>query len=211
MITSWTQFLAEILRLIDGEDTSPSAIPVATLTRCVNMGERRIYRQLRCRYNEKAFSGVTVTGNLATLPADFIEASIVHFGNGPLLPWTEEVGAEALARTTAGAPQYFARAGNSLQFWPAVADGTAVQGRYYYRLPELDASTLPTNPVFAVAEDLFTYAALAESAPFFGQSANIGTWESRYDAILNDLNRVDQRTAYGAGRMRRRPSVTVLR
>ncbi|MCU9931113.1 hypothetical protein OFL77_27665, partial [Escherichia coli] len=68
-------------------------------------------------------------------------------------------------------------------FGPAVADGTAVQGRYFYRLPELSAATLPTNALFAAAEDLFTYAALCESAPFFEQDARIPLWNAKYESI----------------------------
>lgn len=211
MITTWSGLLERLLVLIDGDDASSSSIPVATLEAIISLGELRLYREVRTRYNEKAFSGVTVASNLATIPTDFEAASLVHFGQEPLEPVSEEFLQSYLQGNPSGDAKYFAEAGNSFTFGPAASDGTALQGRYFYRLPALSASTLPSNALFSAAEDLFIYAALMESGPFFEQDARIPLWTSKYTAIRDALNRASHQAAYSAGRMKRRPSISIMR
>lgn len=211
MITTWSQFLNRLSSLIAGDDTGSTSVAVSTLEAVISMGEERLYRELRSRFNEKSFSALTVTSNAATIPADFEASSIVHFGKKPLDPVSEEFLREYLNGNPTGDARYFAAAGPSFLFGPAVADGTAVQGRYFYRLPALTAATLPTNALFAVANDLFIYAALCESAPFFEQDVRIPIWNAKYESIRDSLNRGTHRAAYSAGRIRVRPSTPVLR
>ncbi len=208
-ITSWSELLTEITRLVDGEDTTASSIAPGTLTQLIYMAELRIYRELRSRWNEKAW-GLTTTSNALTLPADFVASSVVHFGKYPCEPVPEEFALDFLQGSPAGDALYFAKAGGTLIFAPAVANGTTVQGRYFYKLPALTPASLPSNALFAAAEDLFLYCALAESAPFFGQDARIPLWEAKYGAILARLNKNDQVAAYSAGRMRVRPSTRLI-
>lgn len=210
MITSYSGLLTQLTRLLDGEDVSASEIPSATLAQVIYLGELRIYREIRTRYNEKAW-GITTTSNLAALPADFQAASIVHFGKKPCRPVSEEWLISYLDNNPAGTTLWFAKVGTNLQFGPAVADGTTVQGRYFYKMAALDETTLPTNTLFAVAEDLYLYAALAESAPFFGQDARLPMWEAKYQSIKNRLNLNDSRAATSAGRIQRKASTTLMR
>lgn len=210
MITSWDGLMIELTRLMDGEDTSVSSISPGTLAQLVYMAELRIYRSLRSRYNEKAW-GITVTGNLATLPADFVASNVVTFGKEPCEPVPEEFLLSYLNNNPTGDTKYFAQVGNSLQFGPTVATGTALQGRYFYKLPALTPASLPSNPLFAVAEDLFVYCALAESAPFFGQDARFPLWEAKWTGVLTYLNSLTRNAAYSAGRIRVRPSTKLVR
>lgn len=205
-ITTYAGLLTELLRLIDGEDITGSEIPTATLAQIVHYGELRIYREARTRYNQKAFSSVTVTGNLAPLPSDFIAPAVVHFGRKPLIPKSEEEVLEYLDQNPGSTTErYFCQAGSNFQFAPGVADGTAVQGRYYYKMADLDETTLPTNALFAQCEDLYIYAALSKSAPFFMQEKRIPLWEGEYTRILSEMNLLSARAAYSAGRMMRSP------
>jgi hypothetical protein len=209
MITTYSGLLTELTRLIDGEDVSASEVPAATLAQIVYMGEKRLYRDLRTRYNEKAW-GITTTGNLATMPADFIAPSVIHFGKAPLIPVAENTLLEYLEHAGSGQCKFYCESGPALQFAPAVANGTVLQGRYFCALPALSVSTLPSNALFAAAEDLFIYAALTESAPFFGQDARIQLWNAKYDAILKDLNRLSAMAAFGSGRIRRGTSTRAV-
>lgn len=209
MITTWAGLLDRLMLLIDGE--GGAATPVATLSAAISMGEERIYREVKSRFNELAFSSVTVSGNLAALPADFQSPSIVHFGGKPLEPVSEEWLMEYLDGNPSGDCRYFAISGSSLKFGPSVANATIVQGRYFASLDALSAATLATNALFAQSQDLFIYAALAESAPFFSQDARIPLWEAKYKAIRDALNARTHMAAYSAGRMKRRPSTSILR
>lgn len=205
MATSYSGFLVDLNRLIDGDDVSVSDIPVATLQTIAALGEKRIYREIRSRYNEVAYA-TTVASNAAAIPADFEANSMLHFGRGPLTPISEELCRQYLWDQTKFSVQYFAEAGSSFIFAPAITNGTALQGRYYARLANLDATTLPTNTLYAASPDLFLYAALCESAPFFGQDSRMALWNAKYSSIRDEINEAKQRAAYSTGRMQMRPS-----
>lgn len=199
----------QIMRLIDGEDAHSSSIPIASMQQIIALGERRVYREIRSRFNEKAW-GLSVTSNAVTLPNDFIASSIAHFGKKPLEPVTEEFLLERNLINSGGDCKYFARAGNTLIFSPAVADGTVLQGRYYCSLPALTNITLPANALMAENEDLYIYAALCESAPFFGEDARVPLWNSKYTMIRDEINTMTERSAYSSGRMQRKPSTRLI-
>lgn len=206
MISSYTDYLTQIQRLIDGDDVSASEIAHATLDQIAKLAQRRIYREVRSRYNERAFAGLTTTGNLAPLPADFESLSVVYIDGAPLEPVAEEWLREYLDTQPSGPCKYVARAGSSLMFGPALADGTTVQGRYFARLDDLTAANFGANGFIAREPDLFIYAALLEAVPFFPtQQAQL--FAAKYESIKASVNDATERTAAHAGRIRRRPSV----
>lgn len=206
-ITTLAELYVEIQRLMDGEDVEISEISVESLERLVIVAQQRIYRDVKSRFNEKAFSALTVTSNLATIPSDFKELSIIHFGKTALIPVDETTIKDYWASSGTDA-KYVARAGNSFTFWPSVADGTTVQGRYFFAWPNLADANIATNLLFQEADDLFIYGALVESAPFFGENAKMPIWQSKYTSIANDLNRQSHRTAK-SNRLMVRPSASL--
>lgn len=194
-----------ITRLLDGEDPTPSDLSTASLDQLLTTAQQRIYREVRSRWNEVDFGGVTiVTGNLAALPADFEDASIVHFGRQTLIPVSEEVIRDYWADSSSSGGVYFARAGNALTFYPAASDATVVQGRYFARLPLLTDTTMAANALYQNADDLFIYGCLVESAQFFGEKDAMPAWESKYESIVSSINNSTHRAAYSAGRLQQR-------
>ena len=209
-IATYSQLMVELNRLIDGENVTVSEVPLATLQSIVNLGERMVYREVRSRHNEVPFSGLTTSGNLATIPDDWESASTVHFGGKPLDPVSEDWLRIVNANGLTGQARYFAEAGPALTFAPVVADGTAVQGRYFARLPDLSAATLPSNALFMAEPDLFIYAALAKSGPFFEQDARVPLWTAEYTRIRDAINTAKDRAAFSAGRVQIRPSTNMI-
>ena len=210
-IATYADLLDQLTRLIDGEDTNVSDVSIHTLQQIIGLAEKRVYREVQSRWNEKAFSAVTVTSNVAPIPADFESTSTIHFGKKALLPVSEEWLREYLQGLRTGDTVYFSESGTNFYFGPAVADTTAVQGRYFFRYPDLTSLNFSANNLIANESDVFVYCCLAESAPFFGQDARVPLWEAKYQAIRSTLNDAKSRAAFSAGRMRRTPSVTVLR
>lgn len=205
--TTLSALYVAITRLLDGEDVTISDLSTDSLDSLLGVAQQRIYRETRSRWNEVSFSGVTVTSNLAPMPADFEDASIVHFGRKSLIPVSETVIRDYWADNGAsanGTDLYFARAGNSLTFYPAQADTTVVQGRYFARLPLLTDANMAANLLYQNADDLFIYACLVESADFFGESPKMATWESKYESIKDSLNNSTHRAAYAVGRLQQR-------
>lgn len=208
MIASYSDLLHQLMRLIDGDDVSASSIPIASLQQILELGENRLYREIQTAQNEKTWN-LAVAGNAVTLPADFVSASVAHFGRAPLEPIAEAELLERNVRAT-GESLYFARAGGSLTFSPPAADGASLQGRYYCRLPALSEETFSANALFSAAPDLFIFAALTESAPFFGQDTRIPLWNARYTGIRDTLNEQHHRAAYSGGRIKIRPSTRLV-
>jgi hypothetical protein len=211
VISSYSDYQVQVMRLMDGDDVSASEIPLATMEQVINLAERRIYREVRSRFNEKAFTGVVVTGNLATLPSDFESISTVHFGGRSLRPVTEEWLRDYLECEPTGECSFFASAGNSLQFGPAVADATAVQGRYFYRLDDLTRANFSANTFIAREPDLFIAAALVEAIPFFLQAKNQAqSFTERYERIKMAVNAGSSNVALNASRLTRSPSARLV-
>lgn len=202
--TTLSALYVAITRLLDGDDVTASEVSAETLDQLLTVAQQRIYREVRSRWNEQSFSGVTVTSNLAPLPSDFEDASIVHFGRQALIPVSETVIRDYWSDSSSGSDLYFARAGNSLTFFPAQANGTVVQGRYFARLPLLTDANMGSNLLYQNADDLFIYACLVESAQFFGESPSLPAWEAKFVSIVTSLNESTHRTAYSAGRMQMR-------
>lgn len=210
-IASYSDYMVQITRLMDGDDVSATEIAAATLEQIIGLAERRIYREVRSRFNEKSFSGVTVTGNLATLPTDFEAISLVHFGDQALEPRAEEWMRQYLLPSRTGPCRYFAAAGNALQFGPAVTDGTVLQGRYFHRFDDLTAATFSANTLLAREPDLWIYAALVEAAPFFaGAGDQSQMFAAKYQGIRDALNSDSARVATNAGRVTRSPSAGMI-
>lgn len=206
-INTLAKLYTEVTRLMDGEDVDISDVSVETMQRLLSIAQKRIYRDVHCRFNEKAFSSTTVTNNLAPFPADFKAVSIVHFGRVALIPVSETV-LRDYSLNGSGNQRYVARAGNDMTFWPSVSNGTPVQGRYYFAWPDL-TNDMADNLLFQEADDLFIYGALVESAPFFGENEKMPIWQAKYLSIATELNKEWHRTTYQAGRLMQRPGVRI--
>lgn len=207
-ITTLAGLYTEVTRLLDGEDVTVSELSTDSLTRMVLTAQRRIYREVRCRFNEKDFDSVEVTNNLAPLPDDFRNLSILHLGRHTLTPVDERVIRDYSAGA-AGTEKYVARAGSNLTFWPVLSDGTELQGRYWFAYPDLADDNIADNLLFQEADDLFIYGALVESAPFFGELQKFPLWQAKYNSIVADMNAESKRSVASAGRLRVRQSANL--
>lgn len=211
MIWNYAGLLNELHRLITGDDSLSSEIPSATLESVLLLGQRKLYRDVRSRHNEKVFASVVATNNLAPIPSDWEATSTVHFGKDALLPRSEDWVRSYLQGNPTGDCIYFAEAGDSYYFAPAVADGTAVQGRYFCRFDDLTAENIASNALYQAEPDLFLYAALSESGEFFPVGQRLQVWEAKYQGIVGRINNAKDRAAYSGGRIQRTPSARVMR
>lgn len=210
MITSYSGYLSRIVQLMDGEDVSSTIMESQTLRTIARMGELRVYRDVVARFNQKSFSALTSTANAATIPTDLAKITKIWINKGPLEPVTEEFLREYNQYNNTGDCRYFAVAGNQLIFGPALADGTAINGRYQYRMDSLETNF--NNAFFQAYEDLFIYAALVEGEPFYGAiPEKLALWTQRYLDIKNAVQFDEDNLGYNAGPIRVRPSTVVLK
>lgn len=197
-ITTFSGLLNEILRLIAGDSTVNSDIPVDTLTRCIRSGEQRIYRELETPYNEGSVA-LTTTGNLAPLPADYAKPLMLYDGTGQPLSFKPE---DWLRAYNIGYPTsttvYAAQVGLSFLFGSPAADGTTFSLRYYKEFDPLADGNIASNTLFQKSDSLFIYAALSCSAPYFEQADKLPVWEAEYARIRDELNQIADLKGYAS-------------
>lgn len=206
--TDYQAFRVALQWLIEGDELTDT-FSVNTLDLIVGLGEERIYlgdRQtapLRASTMLKPLN-LTVTGNVATLPADLLELHEVRFAGERPLEIVPLERLRTLVEMGGGAPsRYCAQDGDTLVFWPE-ASGT-VLGSYYAKpdsivtvSPWSSATTLGRYPA------LFTYACLYEAALFLGMDAKAPIWEARYRALADGANHAERMRVYAGGKLTQR-------
>lgn len=180
---NYSDFRTAVLKMIDGDDVNSQAINQDTLDLLIGLGESRVYygdgeAGLRAADMEATLA-LTVTANVATLPADCLALSRVQFtGEKPLDYLPEDDLLRRLDAGGGGASRFYTQQGRTLVFYP-VATGT-VGGRYYKRPADLNTHVGALHATFNRYPELFLFGALAESAPFLGEDERLPMWKSLF-------------------------------
>ena len=156
----------------------------------INFGERRIFRQLRCRANE-----VMVTGDLSldatgfALPADFLEMKFLIVNDVPLerisdIDYLSKINIDQAG----GVPSQFARVLNDIKLWRA-ADSPYDYSFVYWQDQD-NAMTLDTDTttVLDFAPDLYLYAAMIEAMPFLVKDDRLTTYQALFQQCMDSIN-----------------------
>ena len=182
--SSYTDFRNRVQVMLDGDDISTSDLSTSVLDTIIGAGEQRIYRDLRSSTQDASLS-LTITANVATLPADFLSLRGAPYVGGNAVatyaPWEAVQNRIQLGANTANYPVYYSFEGDTMIFYPIQATGAVVTGRYYKRFADL---TSGLNALFTRHPDVFLYAALAESAPFLGEQSRLQIWEGKYQGLV---------------------------
>jgi hypothetical protein len=157
--------------------------------------EARIYRDLRIRAMETAFSSAIASGTVS-VPTGFIEWKYLYINGSSAQKLTrkdpEYIYTTYPTRTGNGKPVFFAREADTLIFGPYPDSAYTVKGIYYKRLPAL-SDTNTTNWFITDAPDLLRYAALSEAAQYIRDDAHISLFEGKYNATKDAIQRTDKR------------------
>lgn len=193
IFSSYADFRNKFQQMFDGDDISISDISGDVLDLIISAGEQRIYRELRSSAQNLPYT-LTIAGNLATLPLDYLELKgapfIAGYGVADYMPWEQIQDRINVAYTTTTNPINYSFDGDNLIFWPIQSDGAIVTGRYFSRLPDIK---LGLNAFFNRHPDVFLYAALAESAPFLGEMTRLQVWEAKYTSLVEAANEQELR------------------
>lgn len=192
--SNYADFRNKVQVLLDGDDVSASDISVSALDLIIASGERRIYRNLRSTTQDAALS-LTSTSNAAALPADFIElrnVRIAGFKSAVFAPYEALESMIQVSTTTSASSAWYSFEGDSLVFFPKLPNGTAITGRYFKKFADISTAL---NALFTRHPDIFLYAALAESAPFLGESDRLQIWEGKYTDLVTAANEEERRRA----------------
>ena len=188
MAANYGELKAEIKDYLYGRKDLDTRIPG-----WIDLAERRIFRQLRCRANEKIFNGVintdTPDGFGFTLPDDFIEFKYLTVNTKPLQRISEiEYFSKFGVDEAGGEPTLYARVINEIKFWRAADSDYAFQYVYWYDQTGDMSADIDSTPVLLFAPDLYLYGALIEGMPFLVKDERLATWQNMFSQRIDEIN-----------------------
>ena len=185
MITDYGSLKSEIqLYLYNRKDLD------AVIPSFIQLAEKKVFRQLRCRFNEAEFSGVLDPDNTGfELPEDFLEMKFLTVNSKPLERISD---IEYLSRINSdnagGEPTLFARVLNDIKVWRQ-ADSDYDFSFVYWATQEGDLVVdTDTTPVLGFAPDLYLYASLIEAMPFIVKDERLTTWQAMFSQAMDEVN-----------------------
>ena len=186
-ITSWATLKTEIAAWLNRSDLT-DVIPGLT-----QLGEARIYRDLRVRQMETALSSAIASGVVA-VPSGYLGMKYAYLDGTPVQR-LERKDAEWIyqnypTRAAESKPFFFAREAGNFIFGPYPDSAYTMKGVYWKKLDPLSDSNT-SNWLITDAPDLILFASLCEAAPYLGDDARLALWESKYAALGQAIQRQD--------------------
>lgn len=186
-ITSWTTLNTELLAFIHRAELTAEA------PGWIQLGENRIYRDLRVRQMETALSSAISSGVVA-VPTGYLEMKYAYINGSPMTK-LQRKDAEWIyhnypTRSSDSTPRFFAREAGNFIFGPYPDSTYTVKGVYYKKLTALSGSNT-TNWLTDDVPDLILFASLCEAAPWLADDPRIPTWERKYALLKDQIQRQD--------------------
>lgn len=167
----------------------------------VMLGEKRIFREVRCRVMESALTGTTSSGLIA-VPADYLAIKFAYITGTPYSKLGRMSASQLYERwplrTTTGKPVAIAREGANFIFGPFPGSDYTIGGIYYAKPVSIATSD---NALFVANPDLYLFAALCEAAPYLKDDPRIPIWEAKLKQIMYQLANEDAEESGSGGGM----------
>lgn len=167
----------------------------------ITVGETRIFRELRTKDLETAFSTAISSGTIAT-PTSYLDLKFAYINASPVrrlkrrsAAWIYE---NYPTRAAEGKPAFIAREGSTFIFGPYPDSNYTVAGVYYKNVGPLSSSA---HAAFTNNPDLYLYAALIAAEPFIKNDKRLPLWETQYQNILRLANQQDRSEEYSGSSM----------
>jgi hypothetical protein len=197
-LTTRTELLAAIANWLNRSDLS-----TAIADDFVPLAEAEMKRRLR-----RATESTTIyisAGNMngptdMAAPITLRLSSTVPSLDKPLTFCTPEMLGEVLARNAGveGRPTHYGFWDGQLQFAPVPDQSYDGILLYYQQLTPL-SSIVASNAVLAEAPDAYLFGALLQAAPYLEHDERIPVWQGKFDAAIDQLNKVRDEESYSAG------------
>jgi hypothetical protein len=154
----------------------------------IPFAENRLRRELRT--NEMlSYTTLTLTNNVATLPADFLEMRELHFDSNPvddIQYQSPDLFFRNRVTKTSGSVVFFTILANEIHFAPTPNVTSDLQILYYTK-PAYLSDTNTSNVFLANYPDALLYAALAEAETYLMNDARVSTWANMYDRSIQNI------------------------
>jgi hypothetical protein len=196
MISDYTTLQSALLDWLDRDDMT------AVAPTLVQLGENRIYRELRLRSMEATLN-VTIAAGIAPIPADFLELKEAHVLDNnisyPLHSETNEfIYRKYQTRSSDSMPRYISQEGDNFIFGPYPDTTYTIRGTYYKRLTALSASNT-SNYFTGNGADLLFWASLAEAELYLKNDNRTVLWEQKYQQARAMITKERNRERTGNG------------
>ena len=154
----------------------------------IMLGETRIYREVRTKDMETAFSDTIASGVIA-LPSSYIDLKFAYINTQPV-QWLDRKPAIWIyqkypTRSGDGMPVTIAREGGNFIFGPYPSGAYTVSGVYYKNLGAVSSSA---HALFTTNPDLYLFSALAEAEPYLKNDARVALWKAKYNELRDQVN-----------------------
>ena len=194
-ITTYQELQTSVANWLSRDDLT-SIIPDL-----ITIGEKRIFREVRCRVMETALTGTTSSGVIA-VPSDYLAIKFAYISGTPVSKLARMSASQLYERwplrTATGLPVAIAREGANFIFGPfPVLDYTI--GGIYYAKPTVIATL--ANALFLANPDLYLFSALCEAAPYLKDDKRIPIWEAKLKQIMYQLANEDAEESGSGGGM----------
>ena len=192
-ITSYSELPTSVANWLSRDDLT-SIIPDLVM-----LGEKRIFREVRCRAMEAALAAQTSSG-VIPVPARYLELKFVYVVGTPNTPLKRmslsQLHTEYPLRSASGKPTAIAREGSNFIFGPFPNDDYIISGVYYSK-PTSIATV--ANYLFTENPDLYLFAALCEATPYLKDDKRIPIWEAKLKQIMYQLANEDAEESGSGG------------
>jgi hypothetical protein len=162
----------------------------------VKLAEARFNRALRTTDMEETLASTALSSGAASLPTGFLAFKELRFDGDvdyTLQPKSLEY-IRAQDDTATGNARYFAVTGSQVVCWPPTGP---IKGTYYEEIPDLQTNS--TNWLLTSHPDLYLFAVLVESALFTQDDSRIPLWAEKASALLDAVQRADDRNQFDGG------------
>ena len=170
----------------------------------ITLGETRIFREVRARSMETAFSD-TISSGVIALPTSYIELKFAYVNRDTVQHLKRRearfIYEKYPTRSGMGEPRYIAREGSNFIFGPYPDSDYTITGIYYKNIGPVSSSA---HALFIDNPDLYLFASLAESEPFLKNDKRIPVWEGKYNKIKDDVNGLAEREDFSGSDLQMR-------
>jgi hypothetical protein len=192
-LSTYAELVAAVTYWSHREDDTAFAARIPDL---IKLAEARFNRSLRTTDMEETLASTALTDGAASLPSGFLAFKELRFyGDTTYTLQTKPLEfIRAQDSTTTGNAQYFAVTGSQVVCWPPTGP---IAGTYYEEIPNLQDNS--TNWLLTAHPDLYLFAVLTEAALFTQDDSRIPLWAEKASALLDMVQRSDDRNQNDGG------------
>ena len=177
-----------------GRDTDAMTIP-----QLIELGEHRLYSELRVRFMEFSATVVASSGvQTSALPQDYLKARSIYITGTPTARLEFRTPTEIWdinADLPTGKPTVFTVEGENIE-WGPIPDALYTARVNYYKRPASLVADADTNGLFTLAPQLLLYAAMIEGSPRLSHDTRTLTFAALFDDLLEKVHAADVRDRY---------------